>query len=237
MSFWEKLFGSGSQPDKKKTVYKSSDNVGTTYTDFRKVDSAWQAQGMMFDKGTHVNLTIDYPDKSINKEVIAKGRPFICYTFNSEEEAKRGMSAISFIKTASDTNEFISLETLEFGCYETSIKGSWEVIIWGDSLTNEMFEESRTQLLEAGGKKKGERKPVEESKEKPKVDVKAKGSTATYIRTDVQGQNTYEIYKAQSKSSALEFLKQKPVNKPLYYIIVETPEGNWGKDIEGIYQE
>jgi hypothetical protein len=98
-----------------------------------------------------------------------------------------------------------------------------------------MFEESNTKLSAAGGNKKGERKPVENTRSKTKVS-NLDGKT-TYVRKDVKGPNTYEIYKAPSKSVALEFLKMKPVTKSLYYVIVETPEGNWGKDIDGIYQE
>lgn len=29
----------------------------------------------------------------------------------------------------------------------------------------------------------------------------------------------------------------KKINKKLYYIIVETPEGNWGIDVEGLFLE
>jgi hypothetical protein len=235
MSFWKKLFGSETQSDKKEKVYKSIDNVGTSYKDYRKVDAAWQAQGMIVGKGNTVDLNIIYQDKVVNKEVISKGSPFICYTFTTQEAARTGMSSISFIKIASDTNEFISLETLEFGCYDTEKNGIWEVIIWGDSFTIEMFEESDTKFSVAGGSKKGERKPDENTRSKPKAS-KPSGK-ATYVRKDVKGSNTYEIYKAPSKSVALEYLKTKPVTKPLYYVIVETPEGNWGKDIDGIYQE
>ena len=49
--------------------------------------------------------------------------------------------------------------------------------------------------------------------------------------------HTYEVYRAPSKEAALAFLNTKKVTKKLYYIVVETPEGNWGLDITGIYQE
>lgn len=231
MSFFKKLFGS-SQDDK---VYKSSDNVGTTYSDHNKVDAAWQAQGMMFGKGAKVHMTTNTPEGVIEKDIVSKGRPFICYTYDNEQAAREGMSSLSFIKTASDTHEFISLETLEFGCYETETKGTWEIILWGDSLTPDLFKECDTKLSAAGGKKKGERKPAAQtSADKPKP---VKVVKPTYLRTDQQGPNTYEVYKAPSKASALEFLKTKTVTRGLYYVVIETPEGNWGKDKDGIYQE
>jgi len=48
---------------------------------------------------------------------------------------------------------------------------------------------------------------------------------------------TYEIYSTKNKEIALKFLEEKKVDKPLYYIIVDTPEGSFGRDIDGIYQE
>jgi len=48
---------------------------------------------------------------------------------------------------------------------------------------------------------------------------------------------TYRIYTAQNEASAKAFLKENRVNKLFHYIIVETPEGDWGCDIDGIYKE
>ena len=53
----------------------------------------------------------------------------------------------------------------------------------------------------------------------------------------VKGRNTYEVYTAKTKDEALEFLRGKSVSKKLHYIVVETPEGKWGLDIDGIYEE
>ena len=235
MSVLNRLFGSDKQKSKKGKVYKSSDNLGTTYTSHNQVNSAWQVQGMMFEKGANVNLTIDYEDKTVNKGLVSKGHPFICYTYTNEEDAKQALSSISFIKIASDTNDFICLETLEFGCYETEINGVWEVIIWGENLTKEMQDESREKLAAAEGELKGERKAPDKPKTQPKASTK--GGKTTHVRTYQQGANTYEIHKAPSKSVALEYLKKKTVTKGLYYVVVETPEGNWGKDKDGIYKE
>ena len=48
---------------------------------------------------------------------------------------------------------------------------------------------------------------------------------------------TYEVYKARNAGSAKNFLKSKKVNENKYYIKIETPEGNWGVDIDGLYLE
>jgi hypothetical protein len=48
---------------------------------------------------------------------------------------------------------------------------------------------------------------------------------------------TYEMHKANSAQEARDFLETKTVKKRLYYVVVETPEGNWAKDIDGMYKE
>lgn len=49
----------------------------------------------------------------------------------------------------------------------------------------------------------------------------------------------YEIYQSNNKTSAFNFLKSIPKNiiPSLFYVIVETPEGNFGKDVDGVFNE
>jgi len=49
--------------------------------------------------------------------------------------------------------------------------------------------------------------------------------------------NTYEIYTAETSAAARDFLLSRKIEKQLYYLAVETPEGNWGLDIDGLYHE
>lgn len=51
------------------------------------------------------------------------------------------------------------------------------------------------------------------------------------------GDATYEIYKGTDAESAKTFLMTKRIDFKLYYFVVETPEGNWGMDMEGLYLE
>ncbi|WP_165555854.1 HEAT repeat domain-containing protein [Kribbella pittospori] len=46
---------------------------------------------------------------------------------------------------------------------------------------------------------------------------------------------TYEAYRAANRTEALAYLNAHPVTEPFYYLEVETPEGNFGRDIKGIY--
>lgn len=65
-------------------------------------------------------------------------------------------------------------------------------------------------------------------------------TTVEFVETTTRnassgGVFTYEVYRADSRDDALAFLKTKEVGKPLYYVEVDTPNGTWGKDIDGIY--
>ena len=53
--------------------------------------------------------------------------------------------------------------------------------------------------------------------------------------TETKGKYTYEYYAAASAEEARLFLSFCEVTKPLYYISVETPEGIWGLDKDGLY--
>ncbi len=47
----------------------------------------------------------------------------------------------------------------------------------------------------------------------------------------------YEMYVAATKAQARAFLETQSVDREFYYIVVETPEGNVGLDIQGMYEE
>jgi hypothetical protein len=52
---------------------------------------------------------------------------------------------------------------------------------------------------------------------------------------EVKGNYTYEYYAASSAEEARLFLSFCEVTQPLYYIQIETPEGVWGMDKDGLF--
>ena len=50
-----------------------------------------------------------------------------------------------------------------------------------------------------------------------------------------QNQYTYEDYTARTAEEAKHFLSLTVVTEPCYYVMVHTPEGEWGCDKEGIF--
>jgi hypothetical protein len=67
--------------------------------------------------------------------------------------------------------------------------------------------------------------------------VRKYSETKTVPQTGQSGIVTYEVCKAHTAQDAREFLDGKSVTERLYHVVVETPEGNWGKDLEGLYKE
>ncbi len=67
------------------------------------------------------------------------------------------------------------------------------------------------------------------------------GQTTTqsveFVGKETSGANTYETYRAPDAETAREYLASREVLEDLYYIVVETPEGNWGIDKLGLYLE
>ncbi len=63
------------------------------------------------------------------------------------------------------------------------------------------------------------------------------GKTPTFIGKRTNPAGTYEDYRGTDAELAKEFLLTKKVGLPKYYIRVETPDGNWGMDKEGLYLE
>jgi hypothetical protein len=64
-------------------------------------------------------------------------------------------------------------------------------------------------------------------------------ASATFVREErgsMAGRSmTKKIYRVPNKASALAFLQGQTVSKPCTYIAVDTPEGRFGKDMDGIY--
>ena len=73
--------------------------------------------------------------------------------------------------------------------------------------------------------------------ESPSPKSKQPSFVRKYDEKGPGGVSTYEIYKGKNAESAKAFLMTKRVDKPQYYVLVETPEGNWGIDVKGLYLE
>jgi hypothetical protein len=58
-----------------------------------------------------------------------------------------------------------------------------------------------------------------------------------HVGASRQGEFTYIVSRCDDVEKAKAFLVGKEVTERLEYWVVETPAGNWGKDIDGLYLE
>jgi hypothetical protein len=190
------------------------DNVGTRLDSFDKARSYW-----------------------VNWMSSGNIPPFVDYKFKTESDCIKAITRISFIAKASDTGELISTEPVYYGYYQVDT-GKFEVLICGKTLTYEMFREAMEKLAEAGGILKDKKEPTKKEARSVTKHSAESPSSVTFQREERKGLYIYYIYNGPSKDAAIAFLKtiQPPTSHNVYYI-VETPEGNLGKDIDGIYEE
>ena len=57
------------------------------------------------------------------------------------------------------------------------------------------------------------------------------------VKTKMGIKQTYDVHTANNKEDAMAFLEKTKVDIQHHYVIVETPEGNWGKDCMGVFKE
>jgi len=214
MGFWSKLFRKG-QPTKS---FNEKDNMGTRQNTLNLASCYW-----------------------IARNVNQKFEPYVLYTFENENDARDSLLDLDCIHVANDTGNLICTETLIFGHYGTD-DGKYEAIICGEDLTHELWEEAKESFVRHNGKRKNDQEPQKRAQPQAKViEEKADTDKVIFVREDRQQSMghtmIYRIHKGPDAASAKAFLKRNPVTQQFYYIVVETPEGNYCRDIQGIYKE
>ena len=212
MGFLGKLFG---EKEKQPKTFTEKDNKGTRHDTLDIASSYWMAR-------------ISSPKKD----------PFVMYTFDNDEDARKALLELPCIHIAEDSQKLICTEVLIFGYYTTE-QGKYESVVCGDDLTHELWQKAKESFAKNGGQRKNDLEP-----EKRAAQAKAKEAKPSKVkfvredRTERHGTTMiYRVHKAPDAASAKAFLEQNPVTKQFYYIVVETPEGNYCRDIQGMYKE
>lgn len=216
---WSRLFGRGRDAGtnlSQDKEYREKDNMGTRHDTFDQASAWWLA-----------NLT------------KPKG-PFLVYTFASGEDARAALLGVSCIREVKTTGKLICSEPLMYGFYQRT-DGVWEAEIVGKDFSYELWTAAREAFCRHGGKRKGEAAPEKTEEAVPLKAAPAPGKV-TFVREDHKKSQfgsimTHRIYSAPSAEAAKQFVQGNPVGKPLFYIVVETPEGNYCRDKDGIYKE
>ncbi len=224
MSFWKEIFGLHNSrqtgDESTRRYYAEKDNLGSRLETTNEAVMRWWTE----------------------RQAQQKFEPFLMYIFDDESDARNALLDLDFIHIAEDSGKLICTETLLFGYYlspRDTEKGKYEVMISGDDLNYEMWSTAKTKFSQYNGVLINEKQP--EKRAVPTQESKKAIGKVTFVREDRQdgdgGIAVYRIYRAPNAEAAKAFLQENSVTKNLYYIVVETPEGNYGLDIKGIYKE
>ena len=199
----------------KPTVYRRRDNLGIHIRLLSEADTYWSARQQ---------------DSSLKE-------PFVLFTFPGMSTAYEAFLELPCIHHTKDAG-LICTEVLYYGMYSDE-RGSYEVFIAGHDLSHELWDQARAGFIKHGGTIKGDLEPTRYQKDIP---VKEGGNKAKvrFVRTEQQRRVyvlTRKYYSAPSVADAIAFLKVQNVKRPHYYIVVQTPRGDYGRDIEGIYRD
>jgi HEAT repeat protein len=105
------------------------------------------------------------------------------------------------------------------------------------------------RLQEGQGKSERREADLEETQEEAIERASQWEQSVSLVRVDkrkvmtgnAQGafeiERVYRVHQGPSRDAALSFLADHPVMRMHEYVIVETPEGNYGRDISGIFDE
>ena len=171
---------------------------------------------------------------------LSNEQPFTLFTFSSADAAEKAMLELPFIHKAADSGKLICDRMMTFGLYETKVKGAltgqYEVLVAGGDLTKDELFYAEAVFSSHQGKCKIR------NMTSVCADSNTEGGNTSLVRYSEtirgnDGISTYEVYNAPDKASAIAFLREKTIVRRYYYIIVDTPEGSFGKDFVGLYQE
>jgi len=182
--------------------------------------------------------------KAFLGEQMISSRPFVQYTFDTAEAANDALLKLPFIHRATDSGRLICLELLNFGVYRDEHPGDPEygkfnAIVAGKGFTLAMYKSMCSICEEAGATKYGGIEPkIEDETKTNETTTKMTGNPKKVAFTEkaIRGNKTYFCYNAPSKADALAFLDTQSVTQPLHYVMVYTPEGKFGKDINGGFE-
>ncbi|MBU1055518.1 MAG: DUF805 domain-containing protein [Proteobacteria bacterium] len=200
----------------KTKIWKEKDNRGTRQETYQEAVVFWLA-----------------------RNASKKLDPFILYTFDNEENARKALLDTGVVHRTGDSGKLICTETLTFGYYRRN-DGKYEAILCGDDLARDLWVKTKECFLKYGGILNNEQEPIKDIRtvaQKSVTDIQKVKFLREDRTSDVGQTAIYRIHTAPDALTAKAFLEQNPISQKFFYLVVETPEGNYCRDIAGIYKE
>jgi hypothetical protein len=165
---------------------------------------------------------------------------YVAYLFPTSQAAQDALLQLSFVSQGAD-GQLKSSRAIELGTY--AHQGKFVAFVGGTELHYALWREASAVLPEIA---EAEYFRVSEA---PEVMLEIPDIEQLLRDADLHIEHVenregegkdysqYYVYRAPDKQNALEFLKRANVTEAGVHVIVQTPEGTWGKDENGIYQE
>jgi hypothetical protein len=165
---------------------------------------------------------------------------YVAYRFPTMDEARGALLQLSFISEGPD-NQLRCSRELEFGFYPHQDR--WVSFVGGTDMHYALWREASAVLPELPQAEYFRVSTAPEVKlEVPDIgqllrDEALKIEHVENREGEGDDFSQYYVYRAPDKQSALEFLKRANVSEAGVHVVVQTPDGTWGKDENGIYEE
>jgi hypothetical protein len=237
--------------DGKPLILSASPNLDRIFTDLEpesplsegdKNRSYWQGQDLAAKRNILAIAFLQHPNAAVrlatislvqNMRTVGVSDELINLLGDSDASVSRAAAA-SIWERQKDESCSWALKALRDEIRGSTSMGATDGLVMGRQKAiralDVLIESAPNEGVLASIKDMADREIVIEERIK-QVDT----SSVKFAKTEQRRQFTYEIYNAPNREQALAFLKSRSVSKPMYYLEVETPQGKFGRDLNGIY--
>lgn len=124
-----------------KKRFTSGDNRGVFHDSLRGSNEAWK-EYLRQEGVCKERIVFDARDGlPVNHMTIRRNKPFMRYGFKTLRRLERALRSLSFIARPANSDQYISLKSLEIGYYFNETSEKWELFIWGKDMDRELVQE------------------------------------------------------------------------------------------------
>lgn len=182
----------------------------------------------------------------LRKLATGSEEPMIEATFKRRVDARSALLDLPYFYSNPDQEHFFCCRPIEYGLSQLS-NLLFGVHLGGVDLRPRDLQFAEDVFVRRGGDVRfvsvGCRSDLSKKRREVARSAKKYASTGQvkFIKTERRSMGgvdfEFDVYAADSEREALLFLSRETVGESFRYIVVETPEGSFGKDIDGVYRE